>query len=58
LAASSGFGRQSMIASESNQIPESRGSGRVADKPGVERLSEFKSVRRHSFDIGRYCGIR
>jgi hypothetical protein len=33
LAASSGFGRRSMIASESNQIPESRGSGRVADNP-------------------------
>jgi hypothetical protein len=33
LAASSGFGRRSMIASESNQIAESRGSGRVADQP-------------------------
>jgi hypothetical protein len=33
LAASSGFDRRSMIASESNQIPESRGSGRVADYP-------------------------
>jgi creatinine amidohydrolase len=37
LAASSGFGRQSMIASESNQIAESPGrSGRVADHPGVD----------------------
>jgi integrase len=35
LAASSGFGRRSMIASESNQIPESRGSGRVAEDSGV-----------------------
>src|SRR5271168_2534840 len=35
MAASSGYGRRSMIASESNQIPESRGSGRVADKPGA-----------------------
>jgi hypothetical protein len=35
LAASSGFDRRSMIASESNQIPESRGSGRVADHPVV-----------------------
>src|SRR3984893_5738311 len=34
LAASSGFGRRSMIASESNQIAESPGgSGRVADDP-------------------------
>jgi len=35
LAASSGFGRRSMIASESNQIPEARGSGRVADHQEV-----------------------
>jgi hypothetical protein len=36
LAASSGFGRRSMIASKSNQIAESSGgSGRVADHPGV-----------------------
>jgi integrase len=40
LAASSGFGRQSMIASESNQIPELRGSGRVADKPSTGIASE------------------
>jgi hypothetical protein len=34
LAASSGFSRRSMIASELNQIAESAGgSGRVADKP-------------------------
>src|ERR1700674_4385677 len=40
LAASSGFGRRSMIASESNQIAESPGgSGRVADHAEVARVS-------------------
>ena len=40
LAASSGFGRRSMIASESNQIAESPGgSGRLADNStGIVRL--------------------
>src|SRR5258705_3887062 len=50
LAASSGFGRRSMIASESNQIPESPGgSGRVADHTNA--IAAFTS--RHSASHGR-----
>ena len=57
LAASSGFGRRSMIASESNQIAESPGgSGRVADNPRLiqhcvcwRRTTEAALHRRRCF---------
>src|ERR1700730_12612696 len=55
LAASSGFGRRSMIASESNQIAESpRGSGRVADH--TDTIAAFTS--RHSASHGRLGKMR
>jgi hypothetical protein len=55
LAASSGLGRPSMIASESNQIPESWGSGGVADKPLVaplpKEIATFLLDYREIFDV-------
>jgi hypothetical protein len=53
LAASSGFGRRSMIASESNQIAESPGgSGRVGDQPpGIPQDSEFPG---QAMDLSTY----
>src|SRR6202011_2903758 len=45
LAASSGFGRRSMIVSESNQIPESRGFGRVADNQATNQESRHAALR-------------
>src|SRR4051812_28034135 len=54
LAASSGFGRRSMIASESNQIPESRSSGRVADHPS--RTMDWVMSRLNETGIARAVG--